>query len=113
MQLHCLLRALHQDKKFRWNFCLAAADIYYSEYLRKRISLSCNIHPSSRFSVMHLSTSASFSEKNTRHKESPTNLHQFSSHWLYMIVQEVWLKIVNTQLQRAETLQSTVYQSTA
>jgi len=40
---------------------------------------------------------------------TPQGLHQFSTHWLDMVIQEVWLKIVYTELKCTQTLKHKSY----
>ena len=39
------------------------------------------------------------------HLYARTYLHQFCPDWLYVLIQEVRLEVVHTQLQRAQTLE--------
>ena len=34
----------------------------------------------------------------------PESLHQLRSHWLNMVIEEVWLKVVHTEFKSSETL---------
>jgi len=37
-------------------------------------------------------------------KSPPESLHQLRSHWLNMVIEEVWLKVVHTKFKSSETL---------